>query len=145
VNEGDPYNLERFVKAQDENYAEALRELEGGQKKSHWIWYVFPQVAGLGQSLISKEYAIRSRDEAVAYLDHVVLGARLRRCCETLLKHEGKSIQNIMGSPDDLKLRSSMTLFGLIAGSDSVFERVLNVFFAGQMDEKTIAFLKGNG
>ena len=144
MSERDPYNLERFVIAQDENYADALRELKGGRKESHWIWYIFPQVAGLGQSLISQEYAIRSRDEAVAYLDHVVLGVRLRRCCEALLKHEGKDIQDIMGSPDDLKLRSSMTLFALISAPDSVFHRVLNVFYAGQMDERTIAFLKGN-
>jgi uncharacterized protein (DUF1810 family) len=144
VSEPDSYNLERFVIDQDENYADALRELEGGHKESHWIWYIFPQVAGLGQSLISQEYAIRSRDEAVAYLDHVVLGARLRRCCEALLKHEGKNIQDIMGSPDDLKLRSSMTLFALIAAPDSVFHKVLKVFYAGQMDERTIAFLKGN-
>lgn len=141
MNEQDPHSLQRFVTAQSEDYDCALGELRRGRKKSHWIWYIFPQVAGLGYSSTSQKYAIQSRDEAVAYLNHPVLGPRLRLCSETLLKHEGKDIQEIMGYPDDLKLRSSMTLFALISPPDSVFHKVLKAFFSGQMDERTVAFL----
>src|SRR5215469_2311718 len=97
MNERDPYNLERFLTAQAEDYDCALRELERGQKESHWIWYIFPQVAGLGHSSMAQEYAIRSRAEAVAYLKHAVLGSRLRQCCEALLKHQGRKVEDIMG------------------------------------------------
>ena len=140
--ETDPHHVQRFLAAQAEDYECALSELERGRKESHWIWYIFPQVAGLGRSSMAEEYAIGSRDEAVAYLNHPVLGARLQQCCEALLKHEGKRIQGIMGFPDDLKLRSSMTLFALISKSDSAFRKVLNAFYSGQMDDKTVAFLK---
>jgi uncharacterized protein (DUF1810 family) len=141
VNERDPYNLERFLKAQAEDYPCALAELQRGRKESHWIWYIFPQVAGLGHSPMSQEYAIRSRDEAVAYLGHPVLGARLQKCCEALLKHQGKRVQDIMGFPDDLKLRSSITLFVMISKPASVFHKVLSAFYSGEMDERTVAFL----
>jgi len=141
MSEHDPHNLQRFVLAQDEDYECALRELQQGQKKSHWIWYIFPQVAGLGHSPAAQEYAIRSRDEAVAYLAHAVLGARLQRCCEALLKHQGKGIQDIMGFPDDLKLRSSMTLFAMLSSQDSIFHKVLDAFYSGYMDDRTLAFL----
>src|SRR6516164_1146822 len=104
MNERDPHNLERFLTPQAEDYECALEELERGRKESHWIWYIFPQVAGLGHSPMSQQYAIRSRDEAVAYLGHAILGARLLECCEALLKHRGKKIQDVMGFPDDLKL-----------------------------------------
>ena len=107
------------------------------------MWYIFPQVAGLGHSPMAQEYAIRSREEGVAYLDHAILGARLQRCCEALLKHEGKNVQEIMGYPDDLKLRSSMTLFAMISTPDNdVFRKILNAFYAGEMDERTVAFLE---
>ena len=141
MNERDPYNLERFLTAQAEDYDCALRELERGQKKSHWIWYIFPQVAGLGHSSMAQEYAIRSRDEAVAYLKHAVLGTWLQRCCEALLKHQGTQVEDIMGFPDDLKLRSSMTLFAVISAQDSVFHKVLNAFYSGRLDERTTSFL----
>ena len=142
MNERDPYNLHRFLAAQAEDYECALAELKQGRKESHWIWYIFPQVAGLGQSAMSQEYAIRSGNEAAAYLDHPILGARLQKCCEALLKQEGKRVQEIMGFPDDLKLRSSMTLFAKISNPDSVFQKVLNAFYPGQMDERTVAFLE---
>ena len=140
MNECDPHNLRRFLTAQAEDYKCALRELQQGQKESHWIWYIFPQVAGLGHSPTAQEYAIRSRGEALGYLNHAVLGTRLQQCCEALLKHRGRQIQDIMGFPDDLKLRSSMTLFALISAQDSVFHKVLSAFYSGQMDERTIAF-----
>lgn len=141
MNTPDPYPLQRFLAAQGDDYEFALRELRNGRKESHWIWYIFPQVAGLGQSSMAERYAIRSRAEAVAYLNHPVLGSRLRECCETLLAHRGKRVEEIMGYPDDLKLRSSMTLFAAISDHDSVFYRVLDAFYAGHPDEKTIAFL----
>jgi len=141
MNEQDPHNLHRFVTAQTEDYERALGELRRGRKQSHWIWYIFPQVAGLGHSSMSQEYAIRSRDEAIAYLEHVILGPRLQQCCEALLKHEGERVRDVMGSPDDLKLRSSMTLFAMVSKQDSVFHKVLNAFYFGRMDKRTIAFL----
>jgi uncharacterized protein (DUF1810 family) len=141
MRERDPHNLQRFLAAQAEDYERALNELQRGRKESHWIWYIFPQVAGLGHSSMAQEYAIRSRDEAVAYLDHTVLGARLRQCCEALLKHQGKNVRDILGFPDDLKLRSSMTLFAMISTQDSIFHKILNAFYSGQMDERTIEFL----
>jgi len=141
MSERDPYNLQRFIAAQAEDYQCALRELQRGRKESHWIWYIFPQVAGLGHSLKAQEYAIQSRDEAGAYLTHAVLGARLQQCCEALLKHKGRRIQDIMGFPDDLKLRSSMTLFAMLSMQNSVFHKVLDAFYSGLMDEKTLAYL----
>jgi uncharacterized protein (DUF1810 family) len=141
LNEPDQYNLQRFLTAQAGDYESALEELRRGRKESHWIWYIFPQVKGLGHSSMSQEYAIRSRDEAVAYLGHPVLGARLQTCCETLLKHQGKKVQDIMGSPDDLKLRSSMTLFAMISRPPSIFHTLLDVFYAGEMDQRTLEFL----
>src|SRR5215471_18122638 len=133
MSEPDPHNLQRFITAQAEDYQCALRELQAGQKESHWIWYIFPQVAGLGHSPTAQEYAIRSRDEATAYLAHPVLGTRLQQCCEALLQHQGTRIQDIMGFPDDLKLRSSMTLFATLSIPGSVFYKVLDAFYSGQM------------
>jgi uncharacterized protein (DUF1810 family) len=141
----DPHDLQRFLAAQAEDYDCALGELQRGHKQSHWIWYIFPQVAGLGYSSMAQKYAIQSREEAAAYLEHAVLGARLRTCCEALLKYEGRNIRDIMGFPDDLKLRSSMTLFAAVSKPDSVFHKVLNVFYSGQMDERTLAFLEARG
>jgi len=142
MSDPDTYNLQRFLAAQAEDYECALGELQRGRKESHWIWYIFPQVAGLGRSSMAEKYAIQSRDEAVAYLNHPVLGARLRECSETLLKHRSNRIEDIMGYPDDLKLRSSMTLFATISTPGSVFHKVLEAFYSGEMDERTVSFLR---
>jgi uncharacterized protein (DUF1810 family) len=138
----DPYHLQRFLAAQAEDYECALGELRRGRKESHWIWYIFPQVAGLGRSSMAEKYAIQSPDEAVAYLNHPILGPRLRECSDALLKHRGTRIEDIMGYPDDLKLRSSMTLFAAISDPESVFHKVLEVFYSGERDEPTLAFLQ---
>ena len=138
---GDPYRLERFVEAQDGVHARALNELRAGRKASHWMWFVFPQVAGLGSSPTSQRYAIRSREEACAYLDHPVLGPRLLECARAVLSHPDRTAREIMGSPDDAKLRSSMTLFALAADSEPVFQQVLDTFFGGERDQRTVAFL----
>jgi uncharacterized protein (DUF1810 family) len=137
----DPYNLERFVAAQRTNYAEALAELKEGRKRSHWMWYVFPQVAGLGSSPMAQRYAIRSRAEAEAYLRHPLLGARLVDCAQALLSVKGKSAHEIMGSPDDVKLRSSLTLFAAISPPGSLFAIVLDRYYGGQADARTLEFL----
>jgi len=137
----DPYNLRRFLSAQEEDYQLALEELRRGQKVSHWIWYIFPQLMGLGTSSMAQDYAVRSREEAVAYLTHPILGERLKECCEALLIHEGDSIEDIMGFPDDMKLKSSMTLFSSVAYEPVIFDRVLDVFYDGNRDKKTINFL----
>src|SRR5689334_13159806 len=107
----DPHRLERFVEAQDRVFDQALGELRAGRKRSHWMWFVFPQVAGLGMSATSRTYAIASLEEARAYLDHPVLGPRLVECAEAVLAHPERTALEVMGSPDDVKLRSSMTLF----------------------------------
>ncbi len=135
------HDLQRFIDAQAENYRNALRELEAGRKRSHWIWYIFPQVAGLGHSPVAQFYAIGSKGEAIAYLRHRVLGERLQQCCKALLRHAGKDVHDIMGYPDDLKLCSSMTLFALVAEPDSIFHAVLNSFYGGSMDHRTVTFL----
>ena len=140
MSERDPYHLQRFLDAQEEDYERVLRELQRGRKESHWIWYIFPQVAGLGFSHMAQKYAIQSRDEAVAYVKHPVLGRRLQQCCEALLRHRGERVKDIMGYPDDLKLRSSMTLFAAVVESDSIFQKVLKEFYSGRMDERTIGF-----
>jgi uncharacterized protein (DUF1810 family) len=133
----DPHGLARFVLAQQEIYESVLAELGSGQKRSHWMWFIFPQIEGLGHSATSRYYAIKSLDEARAYLSHGVLGARLVECCEILLGLKGKSAADIFGFPDDLKLRSSMTLFAEAAESGSVFERVLEKYFNEERDKKT--------
>lgn len=130
--------LDRFVQAQSEAYDQALSEIRAGCKESHWMWFVFPQYQGLGVSAISRKYAITSVAEATAYLDHPLLGARLKECCEALLSIEGRSANDIFGSPDDIKLRSSATLFARVSHSASVFEKVLEKYFAGVTDEQTI-------
>jgi uncharacterized protein (DUF1810 family) len=136
-----PFNLERFVSAQAGAYAAALAELRGGRKRTHWIWFIFPQVEGLGQSSTSMRYAIRGLDEARAYLGHPVLGPRLIECSEAVLGVEGRAASEILPYPDDLKLRSSMTLFELVAEPGSVFGRVLDKYFQGRRDERTLALL----
>jgi len=134
----DPHDLQRFLRAQEPTYATALAELRSGQKRSHWMWFIFPQIEGLGQSPTSKYYAIKSLAEARAYLQHPVLGSRLRECAEAVLAIEGRSAAEIFGFPDDLKLRSSMTLFAALDGPNSVFARVLERFYGGRPDEQTL-------
>lgn len=137
----DPFDLARFVIAQQANYHDAIAELRAGHKQTHWMWYVLPQAAGLGTSAMAMRYAIQSRKEAIAYLAHPVLGPRLRECVEALLAVEGKSAREVMGQPDDVKLHSSMTLFALISPAGSPFTKVLERYYAGTPDPRTIAFL----
>jgi uncharacterized protein (DUF1810 family) len=138
---GDPFNLERFVRAQERDYGRALAELRDGRKRSHWIWYVFPQLEGLGISATSRLYGIKSRAEAQAYLAHPVLGPRLVECAEALLHVEGRSASEIFGFPDDLKVRSCATLFALVSPAGSVFDRVLEKYYQGERDDKTLGLL----
>jgi uncharacterized protein (DUF1810 family) len=133
----DPHDLARFVAAQEATYAAALQEVTEGRKRSHWMWFVFPQLQGLGSSSTARFYAIRSTAEAKAYLEHPVLGPRLQEISAALLAIEGKSARDIFGSPDDLKLRSSATLFGSVSAPGSVFEHVLEKFFDGEPDPET--------
>ncbi len=137
----DPYGLSRFVQAQADDYEQALSEIRSGRKRSHWMWYIFPQYDGLGSSAISKRYAMRSLAEAAAYLRHPVLGPRLLECAEAALAVEGQSAFEVFGSPDDLKLRSCATLFAHVSPSGSVFERLLDKYFRGQGDDRTIRLL----
>ena len=131
------YPLHRFLRQQKQMYAVALQELQAGEKESHWMWYIFPQWRGLGESPMAYNYGIIDLEEARAYLDHPVLGARLTECCETLLTHKDKSVEDIFDDVDAMKLRSSMTLFQTVAGENSVFSRVLEQFFDGQPDQET--------
>ena len=139
----DPHRLERFVEAQNGVHARALSELRAGRKTSHWMWFVFPQVVGLGSSPMSQQYAIGSLEEARAYLDHPVLGPRLVESARAVLSHPDRSAREIMGSPDDAKLRSSMTLFALAAESEPLFQQVLDTLFAGEHDQRTVDLLGG--
>ena len=140
----DPYDLDRFVCAQAPDYERALAELRAGKKKSHWMWYIFPQIEGLGQSPMSVRYSINSADEARAYLDHPLLGPRLRECAAVSRDIVGRSAFEIFGSPDDLKLRSSATLFAAVS-NDNVFEQVLQKYFDGERDKETLRRLAGAG
>ena len=137
----DPFDLNRFVLAQADHYERALAELKAGRKRSHWMWYVFPQIDGLGSSSMARTYAIRSIAEARAYLDHPVLGPRLVECAEALLGVEGRTATEILGSPDDMKLKSSATLFASVTPTDSVFARLLDGYYQGERDGKTIQLL----
>jgi uncharacterized protein (DUF1810 family) len=137
----DPFDLDRFAQAQEEDYAQTLAEIEGGRKYSHWMWYVFPQFDGLGHSSMSRRYSIKSAAEAKAYLAHPTLGPRLVECCEAALNVEGRSAYEIFGSPDDMKLRSCATLFELVAPAGSVFHRLLDKYFQGGRDEKTLRLM----
>jgi uncharacterized protein (DUF1810 family) len=135
--------LNRFLKAQESDYAIALSEIRSGRKKSHWMWYIFPQISGLGFSETAKYYAIRDIDEAREFLSHPVLGKRLKEISNELLKPEQTNAKLIFGSPDDLKLRSCMTLFAQIeTGEGNIFEKVIDKFFNGIADDKTLALLK---
>ena len=135
---GDVHDLARFVAAQRGSYENALAEITGGRKRSHWMWYVFPQFAGLGVSATSRKYAIGSLAEAEAYLRHELLGPRLVACADAALAVEGRSAREIFGSPDDLKLRSSATLFAQVSPEGSVFRRLLDKYFGGEQDEATL-------
>ena len=142
ANPNDPYDLSRFVQAQDRgSYEQALSEIRSGCKTSHWMWYVFPQLDGLGFSPTSRRYSIKSLAEAEAYLKHPILGPRLVECCEALLLREGRSASDIFGYPDDMKLRSCATLFALVSPAGSVFHRVLDKYFQGARDVKTLGLL----
>ncbi len=132
------YDLSRFVKAQQYDYEQALREIQAGRKRSHWMWYIFPQIQGLGFSSTAQYYAIRDLQEAKAYLAHPVLGPRLREISSALLELEGLSAHEIFGFPDDLKLRSSMTLFRLADLEDDLFEQVLEKYYDGIPDSRTV-------
>ena len=138
----DPHNLARFVDAQEGDYEEALAEIRAGRKRSHWMWYVFPQFAGLGSSPTSVYYAIKSREEAAAYLAHPCLGPRLVECSEAVLQIRGRSAREIFGSPDDMKLRSSATLFASISPIESVFHRIIDKYFDGSEDTRTIELME---
>lgn len=140
----DPHELNRFVPAQQEDYARALAEIRSGRKRSHWMWYIFPQLDGLGFSSMAKRYAIRSLDEARAFLAHPLLGPRLLECAEAVLAVEGRTAHDIFGSPDDLKLRSCATLFACVSPPGSAFDLLLQKYYAGERDGKTLQLLGMN-
>jgi uncharacterized protein (DUF1810 family) len=135
--QGDPFDLARFTSAQKAVYDRALAEIRGGDKRSHWMWFIFPQIDGLGFSSTAKHYAIKSGEEVRHYLAHPVLGSRLLECSEAVLAVEGRSASQIFGSPDDLKLKSCMTLFESVSGQDSIFGRVLDKYYQGKRDTRT--------
>lgn len=137
----DPYNLSRFVRAQEEDYEQALVEIVSGRKRTHWMWYIFPQIDGLALSSTAKLYSIKSIQEAKAYLDHPVLGPRLLECAEAVVCIEGRSAAEIFGSPDDLKMRSCATLFARVLPPGSVFDRLLGKYYGGGRDGKTLHLL----
>ena len=137
----DPFDLERFVQAQAADYDRALSELRDGEKRSHWMWYIFPQIEGLGNSPMSLRYSIKSAAEALAYLGHPVLGPRLQECAAVVHSIVGRSALQIFGSPDDLKLRSCATLFASVS-NDGVFEQLLRKYFSGKHDSETLRLLR---
>lgn len=137
----DPYNLSRFVRAQEDDYEQALAEIVSGRKRTHWMWYIFPQIDGLAFSSTSRLYSIKSVDEAKAYVDHPILGPRLLACAEAVVRVEGRSAMEIFGFPDDLKLRSCATLFACVLPPGSVFDRLLGKYYGGGRDGKTLHLL----
>jgi uncharacterized protein (DUF1810 family) len=138
----DTHDLQRFVEAQDPVYESVLEELRAGYKYGHWMWYIFPQIQGLGWSMMSKRYAISSKNEAEAYLEHPILGPRLRQCAQLVMNAEGHTIEEIFGYPDDLKFRSCMTLFAEVAGDADIFRAALRKYFDGELDPLTLDILK---
>ncbi len=138
----DPFDLKRFTSAQESVYDSVLAELKSGRKRTHWMWFVFPQVDGLGYSSTTKYYSIKSMEEARQYLDHPVLGKRLVECAEAVFTVEGRTISQIFGYPDDLKFKSSMTLFACAADPHSIFDRVLEKYFNGDRDVMTLQLLE---
>jgi uncharacterized protein (DUF1810 family) len=137
----DPFVLDRFVQAQEHVYQQALAEIRSGQKRSHWMWFIFPQFDGLGLSWTSRTYSVKSIEEAEAFLAHPVLGPRLLECAEAVIGVADRSAAEIFGSPDDLKLRSSATLFAYVSPEGSVFHRILDRFFDGKPDDQTLRLL----
>jgi len=134
----DPYGLQRFVDAQSPIYEQVCAELRNGQKEGHWMWFIFPQLRGLGQSQMATTFGVSSREEAEAYLKHTVLGARLRECTRLVNLVEGRSIEQIFGYPDDLKFRSSMSLFALATSENQIFKDALQKYFGGELDPLTV-------
>ena len=139
---GADFDLQRFVDAQATVHAQALAEIRAGRKRSHWMWFIFPQIDGLGSSPTARRYAIKGQTEAAAYLEHPVLGARLVECAEAALAVDGRSATQIFGQPDDVKLRSSATLFAAVAPAGSAFERVIDKYFGGEPDPRTLDLLR---
>ncbi|HEX6991897.1 MAG TPA: DUF1810 domain-containing protein [Gemmatimonadales bacterium] len=139
MTESNLHSLDRFLTAQKPVYDQVLTELSDGRKRTHWMWFIFPQIAGLGTSETSRRFAIRNLDEARAYLAHPILGARLRQCAALLLQLRDRSAHEIFGSPDDLKLHSSATLFAQVSPSGSVFRQLLDQFFGSEEDTRTLA------
>jgi uncharacterized protein (DUF1810 family) len=137
----DPHDLNRFVRAQEHDYAPALAEMRSGRKRTHWMWYIFPQLDGLGFSATARRYGIRGLDEARAYLEHPVLGPRLVACAEAVLAVQGHSVREIFGTPDDLKLNSCATLFAEVSPAGSVFHRLIEVYFGGAPDGRSLTLL----
>jgi uncharacterized protein (DUF1810 family) len=142
MNPDDPYDLSRFLSAQEGVYERALAELKDGQKRTHWMWFIFPQIDGLGYSPTAKGYSIKSMEEARQYLNHPVLGKRLLECTEAVVALKGGSVSEIFGYPDDLKFKSSMTLFENIAGPGSVFSSALDRYCHGERDAMTLRLLE---
>lgn len=134
----DPYDLKRFLSAQAPVIEQVREELRAGKKRGHWMWFVFPQIAGLGRSEMSRKFAIASLDEARAYLAHEILGPRLRECAALVVAAEGRSVEEIFGTPDDLKFHSSMTLFARAAPREPVFQEALQKYFGGLEDRATV-------
>ena len=136
-------DLDRFVQAQAAVYPQALAELAAGRKTSHWMWFVLPQLRGLGHSAMAHRYGLASLDEARAYWQHPVLGARLRECCEALLAVQGRTAREIMGSPDDFKLCSCLTLFEVVDSGEVIFAELQEKYFGGRRDEQTLGLIAG--
>lgn len=139
---GDIFNLERFINAQAPVYAEVVQELRAGQKRTHWMWFIFPQLAGLGRSETARQFAIQSLDEAKAYLTHPELGARLLECTSLVNQVQGRTAHQIFGSPDDMKFCSCMTLFEKVDGPNSEFAGAISQYFRGQRDSATLDLLR---
>ena len=140
----DPYNLQRFVEAQQPVYQNVVAELYRGCKRTNWMWFVFPQIGGLGHSAMARQFSLNSLAEAKAYLEHPLLGSRLRECCRLVAAVDNRSIDEIFGSPDNLKFRSSMTLFALATADNQVFKDCLEKYFSGAADPATLARLSGS-
>jgi uncharacterized protein (DUF1810 family) len=141
VLDNDPFNLDRFMRAQETEYDRAVTELRSGRKYTHWMWFVFPQVEGLGHSLLSYRYAIKGEAEARAYVNHPILGPRLRECAQIVVSTTGRTAHEIFGSPDDMKLRSCATLFARVS-DDPIFQKLLDKYFDGKPDERTLLLLE---
>ena len=139
----DINSLDRFIKAQTNTYRIAMSEIKSGKKRTHWMWFIFPQLRGLGVSSISRYYGLEGLDEARTYLEHPMLSGRLYEACNELLKHKDKSALEIFGDIDEMKLKSSMTLFALASEDYTIFDEVLEYFFDGEMDEVTVKIING--